>query len=149
MTKEQAAKRLLEMALSEWGDPDDPVNADDDGAIGWNGDGSEIDITFKDLREIKRAILSPSETIAALECLLSRGLDLCVRAQRIDQLWEMGEDGVRVRCATPSLWTAEQYDRDLEQWETDVRQYLREHGQSVNVLKTLSTQETIRREIDA
>lgn len=64
-----------------------------------------------------------------LETLLCEGLDLCVRARRLDDglLVKSMKDnfGYRepegTRSLTPWLWTQEQYDRDLAEWEDRAR----------------------------
>ncbi len=56
--------------------------------------------------------------------LLADGLDLCVRAQKLDQLLEEIEADHPdndcawpiTRCYTPHVWAQERYDKDLEEW---------------------------------
>lgn len=68
--------------------------------------------------------------------LLSEGLDLCVRARKIDD--GLREQAVReafpesaklypeiyCRSGTPHLWVQEQYDSDLADWEARARSFL-------------------------
>ncbi len=86
--------------------------------------------------------------------LLSEGLDLCVRARKLDAIdrrqsflnwssdsvaWQ--EDGtfdrfverynidnshapLETRCLTPALWVQDQYERDLADWEARSRKHL-------------------------
>ena len=86
--------------------------------------------------------------------LLSEALDLCVRARNLDGMhrrethlsWSVDPDGwvasgrfaqfvemnnadnphapISTRCATMPLWAADQYDRDLADWEKRARAYL-------------------------
>lgn len=71
-----------------------------------------------------------------LEILLSEGLDLCVRARKIDA--GLTEKAIRdrfpasaalypeqySRSGTPHLWVQEQYDADLADWEKRARSFL-------------------------
>lgn len=71
-----------------------------------------------------------------LEALLSEGLDLCVRARKIDA--GLTEKAIRdrfpesaamypevfSRSGTPHLWVQEQYDSDLADWEKRARDFL-------------------------
>ena len=70
-----------------------------------------------------------------LATLLSEGLDLCVRARKLDS--DQVAEGVRSRApelaaiefprsATPHLWIQDQYDKDLEDWEARARGRLME-----------------------
>ena len=67
--------------------------------------------------------------VSDLETILSEGLDLCVRARRLDELTqELPADHPEntagypiTRCATPALWVREQYDSDLADWEKRAR----------------------------
>lgn len=73
---------------------------------------------------------------ADTERLLSEGLDLCVRARKIDAA--LNEQAVRdrfpesaalypetySRSGTPHLWVQEQYDTDLADWERRARSHL-------------------------
>lgn len=62
-----------------------------------------------------------------LQELLAEGLDLCVRARKLDELIEWLEAGhpensapypiQRINCKTPHLWVMQQYDDDLADWE--------------------------------
>lgn len=61
--------------------------------------------------------------------LLSEGLDLCVRARKLDEptiaLQEEWERNPHMsRSATPALWVMDQYDHDLADWETRARKAL-------------------------
>lgn len=76
----------------------------------------------------------PTETTREeqLETLLCEGLDLCVRARKLDEglLVKSMKDncGYRepegTRSITPWLWTQEQYDSDLAEWEIRARKAL-------------------------
>lgn len=65
--------------------------------------------------------------INTLRELLAEGLDLCVRARKLDDLIEELQPGhpdndrpymmQRINCKTPHLWVMEQYDKDLADWE--------------------------------
>lgn len=63
-----------------------------------------------------------------LATLLSEGLDLCVRARKLDEtvgsMIATPRDGVMTRSGTPALWVMDQYDRDLADWETRARKAL-------------------------
>lgn len=69
------------------------------------------------------------KTITAddIALLLSEGLDLCVRAQKLDRAMEEaiaagdGRSDGRTRCLTPALWVQDQYDRDLAAWQERAR----------------------------
>lgn len=70
------------------------------------------------------------------EQLLSEGLDLCVRARKLDeQHMRAIEAGMGrtfpgdVRCATPAIWAQDQYEKDLADWESRARKYLTERSQ--------------------
>jgi hypothetical protein len=61
--------------------------------------------------------------------LLSEGLDLCVRARKLDEMhgqWcrHVRGDLSATRSATVPLWAQEQYDRDLADWERRAREEL-------------------------
>ena len=90
----------------------------------------------------------------ALERLLAEGLDLCVRARKMDSMdrrsatlavsddpdgWQ--EDGlfdryvarhniqnpaqpIHTRSGTPALWLLDQYEKDLADWEKRARSFL-------------------------
>ena len=72
----------------------------------------------------------------AIAEMLAEGLDLCVRARKIDEPLEtIAPDHPDnpcmhpvIRCATPRLWVMDQYDQDLEQWESRARKLLMEYG---------------------
>ena len=64
--------------------------------------------------------------IEELQTLLAEGLDLCVRARKLDEP-VAGLDDQRTpmtRSATPHLWVLDQYDRDLAAWEKRARKAL-------------------------
>lgn len=67
----------------------------------------------------------------ALWEMVAEGLDLCVRARKIDQMAlerDMAEIGwTGTRSGTPHLWMMEQYDKDLAAWEEKCRSYLTKH----------------------
>jgi hypothetical protein len=61
--------------------------------------------------------------------LLSEGLDLCIRARKLDRqvidAMNAGPlHGVETRCGTPALWVQDQYENDLTDWERRSRQHL-------------------------
>lgn len=68
--------------------------------------------------------------------LLSEGLDLCVRARKLDAavtdameaggvgLMERPVQGTGTRCLTPALWVMDQYDTDAAEWERRARHHL-------------------------
>lgn len=88
------------------------------------------------------------------KALLSEGLDLCVRARKLDAIqrradhldfsmvpdeWlasghfdafvainniEHPERPIETRSLTPTLWASEHYDRDVADWERRARQHL-------------------------
>lgn len=69
------------------------------------------------------------------KALLSEGLDLCVRARKLDQALTtamaaggVGGDrprqGAGTRSLTPALWVQDQYDSDLADWERRARHHL-------------------------
>ena len=65
------------------------------------------------------------------ECrtLLSDGLDLCVRARKLDEPTmaleaEWDKNPHMSRSATLPIWVQDQYDRDLADWETRARRVL-------------------------
>ena len=71
-----------------------------------------------------------------LEDLLSEGLDLCVRARKIDDglkekaMRDLFPEAAAMypefwhRSATPYVWVQEQYDTDLAEWEARARKFL-------------------------
>lgn len=66
-----------------------------------------------------------STPVDQLANLLSEGLDLCVRARKLDEQSERAlEAGMGrtfpegTRCGTPALWVQELYDNDLAAWES-------------------------------
>lgn len=85
-------------------------------------------------------------TCDACRSLLSEGLDLCVRARKLDAqertnhaaeagvsdleryaarhnaMWP--DQPVLTRCATVPLWVQDQYERDLAEWERKSRHHL-------------------------
>lgn len=90
--------------------------------------------------------------------LLSEGLDLCVRARKLDAIerrqehldfsmfpeeWvasglfdrfvernnlENPHAPIEMRCLTPTLWAVEQYERDVHDWENRARLALGRKG---------------------
>lgn len=64
-----------------------------------------------------------------IRLLLSEGLDLCVRARKMDQAerdlveWQMRNSHV-TKSGTLPLWAQEQYERDLADWEARARRAL-------------------------
>lgn len=62
--------------------------------------------------------------------LLSEGLDLCVRAKKLDAdinaMTNVIDGGTR--CGTPALWHLDHYDHDLADWEARARKALLESG---------------------
>lgn len=78
------------------------------------------------------SVLGMNETPAdTLGELLSEGLDLCVRARKLDeQVQRAIEAGMgrifpgATRCATPPLWVQKAYDTDLAEWEARARSAL-------------------------
>ncbi len=72
--------------------------------------------------------MSPLETTRTL---LGEGLDLCVRARKLDEQADVAlqADMGRIypkgsRCATPVLWVQDQYDNDVADWERRAREEL-------------------------
>jgi hypothetical protein len=71
-------------------------------------------------------VVSPDD----IALLLSEGLDLCVRARKLDEAITQAAavgDASRhggTKCLTPALWVQDQYDRDLAEWEQRARQKL-------------------------
>ena len=86
-------------------------------------------------------------TYEQLATHLSKGLDLCVRARKLDaqdrtnamaaiapdmdmERWAARTNATRpeapyeTRSATIALWVQEQYERDLYEWETEGRRML-------------------------
>ena len=70
-----------------------------------------------------------SETTDPIRLLLSEGLDLCVRARKLDEsmialqeLWASNPD--MTRSGTIPLWVQDQYDKDLADWEARARRAL-------------------------
>jgi hypothetical protein len=53
---------------------------------------------------------------AELAALLSEGLDLCVRARKIDGIGAATK-GPMTRSGTLPLWVQDQFDKDLADWE--------------------------------
>lgn len=62
--------------------------------------------------------------------LLAEGLDLCVRAKRLDRqmlgadMAKLGYYGPETKCGTPHLWAQDQYDKDLADWQSRARKAL-------------------------
>jgi hypothetical protein len=70
--------------------------------------------------------------------LLSEGLDLCVRARKLDDAMEramLASDAAAreggTKCGTPALWVRDQYERDLASWEERARAGLQQSGLAV------------------
>lgn len=71
-------------------------------------------------------------TVDEIALILSEGLDLCVRARKLDDAisaamvaGHVGEErGTEIRCLTPALWVPEAYDRDLDAWESRAKTVL-------------------------
>lgn len=56
--------------------------------------------------------------------LLSAGLDLCVRARKLDDIAAqavVASDITGTNCATGAVWVLDQYDADLKTWEAQAR----------------------------
>jgi hypothetical protein len=75
-----------------------------------------------------------AENIKELVDILHEGLNLCVRARKIDEgliaekCREMGSYAPEhVNCGTPHLWVREQYDKDLAEWEKTARTALKQY----------------------
>lgn len=73
--------------------------------------------------------------IERLRNALHEGLNLCVRARKLDEsitakaCRERGSYAPEhVKCGTPHLWVLEQYDNDLVAWEQDARKTLNVQG---------------------
>lgn len=63
--------------------------------------------------------------------LLSEGLDLCVRARKLEEQVDISLQAGMGRiyaegtnCGTPALWVQEQYNTDLVDWESRAKAYL-------------------------
>lgn len=76
--------------------------------------------------------MTDTETLAEL---LSEGLDLCVRARKLDeQIQRALEAGMgrifpgNTRCGTLALWVQEAYDKDLAEWEAKAQTALLRMG---------------------
>jgi hypothetical protein len=76
--------------------------------------------------------MTPAEELAEM---LSEGLDLCIRAKGLDaQIEHALQAGMGrifpegTRCATPALWVQQQYDSDLDAWETKAREVMTRLG---------------------
>lgn len=76
---------------------------------------------------------SREQTLAAL---LSEGLDLCVRARKLDEAVAKADlaggggldGGTGTRSGTPALWVLDAYERDLASWENRGRHELLQSG---------------------
>jgi hypothetical protein len=78
---------------------------------------------------VDREVSLLNATIRELSALLSEGLDLCVRARKLDKpviatQEEWAKNPSITRSATPALWVQDQYDTDLADWETRARNAL-------------------------
>ena len=64
-----------------------------------------------------------------IRLLLAEGLDLCVRARKLDQAerdlveWQMRNPQV-TKSGTIPMWAQDQYERDLAAWEKRAREAL-------------------------
>ena len=62
--------------------------------------------------------------------LLAEGLDLCVRARKLDEqatlcsLDKYHPSPEGPRCITPHIWVIDQYEKDLADWEARARKAL-------------------------
>lgn len=69
------------------------------------------------------------KTTDPIRLLLSEGLDLCVRARKLDEAsrelaeWQLRNPHI-TRSATIPLWAEDQYQRDLADWEARARKAL-------------------------
>jgi hypothetical protein len=112
-------------------------------ACGWQY--SDIDLPLEEfLRLVNKRpreaalIALVQEAGAEIERLrnaLHEGLNLCVRARKLDEsitakaCRELGSYATEhVKCGTPHLWVLEQYDNDLVAWEQDARKTLNVQG---------------------
>ena len=87
---------------------------------------------------IEEGVEMSDDMACEMALLLSRGLDLCVRARKLDDPLEKlpldhpkndcNHEIIQTRCGTPHLWVLDQYDKDLEAWETESRNFLAKHG---------------------
>jgi hypothetical protein len=83
---------------------------------------------------VRPSMKVPPTSYSALAKLLSEGLDLCVRARKLDDLAAkavVASEITGTRCFTGALWVMDQYDRDLTAWQDASRlalQQLREDG---------------------
>lgn len=75
---------------------------------------------------------SPADTLALL---LSEGLDLCIRARKLDDQVERAVEAGTGRifpqgthCMTPALWVQELYYKDLAAWEARAKSELMKLG---------------------
>lgn len=74
--------------------------------------------------------ISEADELAAL---LSEGLDLCIRARKLDDVMAQHldrETGLYslTRCYTPAVWVQQQYDDDLADWERRAKATMIRHG---------------------
>lgn len=68
-------------------------------------------------------------TYEDLARLLSAGLDLCVRARKLDDIAAqavVANDITGTNCATGAVWVLDQYDSDLKTWEAEARASLQQ-----------------------
>lgn len=72
-------------------------------------------------------------TVDPIKILLAEGLDLCVRARKLDEddeakvmrdSFHLLPEHPAMKCGTPWLWTRDQYDKDLADWEARARKAL-------------------------
>lgn len=54
---------------------------------------------------------------------LAEGMDLCVRARKLDEamLQAVAVGDGETKCLTPALWVQDQYERDLAAWEASAK----------------------------
>lgn len=77
----------------------------------------------------KSHVSTPHQPTDPIRLLLSEGLDLCVRARKLDKAerdlveWQMRNPHI-TRSATIPIWEQEQYERDLADWEARARRAL-------------------------
>jgi hypothetical protein len=83
-----------------------------------------------------------SDVASQCALILSEGLDLCVRARKLDaQVDRAMEAGMgrsfpgATRCGTLALWVRDQYERDLSAWEDRARTFLTKHFDTLGSVK--------------
>ena len=78
---------------------------------------------------IRQSVKVEPTSYQDLARLLSEGLDLCVRARKLDDLANRAVVQSEINgthCATPALWVMDQYDRDLDAWQDASRKALQQ-----------------------